>query len=119
MGSFQILNAIGTRKLALPSSDTQADNSLHRLVDELPTHTVSGAPRSAVLACHQTRRRLLLPVAGQRRNGGPQIRYAGVLLFNLVRVGAGVTFGLSVTTSSIGNELGWEIADARSARVLY
>src|SRR5271169_3575459 len=26
---------------------------------------------------------------------GPQIRYAGVLLFNSVRVGAGVTFGLS------------------------
>ena len=50
---------------------------------------------------------------------GPQIRYAGVLLFDLVRVGAGVTFGLSITTSSIGNELGWEIADARSARVLY
>jgi hypothetical protein len=50
---------------------------------------------------------------------GPQIRYAGVLLFDLVRVGAGVTFGLSVTTPSIGNELGWEIADARSARVLY
>ena len=50
---------------------------------------------------------------------GPQIRYAGVLLFDLVRVGAGVTFGLSVTTSSIGNELGWQIADASSARVLY
>ena len=50
---------------------------------------------------------------------GPQIRYAGVLLFDLVRVGAGVTFGLSVTTPSIGNELGWEIANASSARVLY
>ena len=50
---------------------------------------------------------------------GPQIRYAGVLLFDLVRVGAGVTFGLSVTTSSIGNELGWQIANSSSARVLY
>ena len=50
---------------------------------------------------------------------GPQIRYAGVLLFDLVRIGAGVTFGLSVATHSIGNELGWEIANASSARVLY
>ena len=50
---------------------------------------------------------------------GPQIRYAGVLLFDLVRVGAGVTFGLSVATHSIGNELGWQIADASCARVLY
>ena len=40
-------------------------------------------------------------------------------MFDLVRVGAGVTFGLSVTTSSIGTELGWQIANSSSARVLY
>ena len=35
---------------------------------------------------------------------GPEIRYAGVLLFDLVRIGGGVTFGLSVATHSIGND---------------
>ena len=50
---------------------------------------------------------------------GPEIRYAGVLLFDLVRIGGGITFGLSVATHSIGNELGWEIANGSPAKVLY
>ena len=50
---------------------------------------------------------------------GPEIRYAGVLLFDLVRIGGGITFGLSVATHSIGNELGWEIANGSTAKVLY
>jgi hypothetical protein len=50
---------------------------------------------------------------------GPEIRYAGVLLFDLVRIGGGVTFGLSVATHSIGNELGWKIANGSTANVLY
>ena len=35
---------------------------------------------------------------------GPQIRYAGILLFDVVRIGGGVTFGLSAATASIGAE---------------
>jgi hypothetical protein len=50
---------------------------------------------------------------------GPQIRYAGILLFNLVRVGGGVTIGLSAATSSIGRELQREIAVSGNAGLLY
>jgi len=49
---------------------------------------------------------------------GPQIRYAGILLFDLVRIGGGVTFGLSAVTASIGRELEREIQGPANARLL-
>jgi hypothetical protein len=50
---------------------------------------------------------------------GPQIRYAGILLFDLVRIGGGVTVGLSAATASIGTELQREIVYSGNARLLY
>lgn len=50
---------------------------------------------------------------------GPQIRYAGILLFNLVRIGGAVTFGLSAATTSVGRELQREIDASGNARLLY
>lgn len=50
---------------------------------------------------------------------GPQIRYTGILLFNLVRIGGAVTFGLSAATTSIGRELQREIDASGNARLLY
>jgi len=50
---------------------------------------------------------------------GPQFRYAGILLFDRIRIGGGITFGLSVTTPSIGRELQWQIESSSDSRVLY
>jgi hypothetical protein len=50
---------------------------------------------------------------------GPQIRYAGFVLFGLVRIGGAVTFGLSTVTNSIGAELERQIDDSGNARLLY
>jgi hypothetical protein len=50
---------------------------------------------------------------------GPQIRYAGVLLFDAVRVGGSVTVGLSTVSNSIGIEQQREIIDNGNARLLY
>lgn len=50
---------------------------------------------------------------------GPQIRYAGILLFDLVRIGGSVTLGLSAATASIGTELQREIDAPGNARLLY
>jgi hypothetical protein len=50
---------------------------------------------------------------------GPQLRYAGILLFDLVRIGGSVTFGLSAATASIGAELQREIDYSANARLLY
>lgn len=51
--------------------------------------------------------------------GGPQIRYAGVLLFNAIRVGGAVTFGLSAATNSIGRELDRELTTGANPHLLY
>jgi hypothetical protein len=48
---------------------------------------------------------------------GPQLRYAGILLFDLVRIGGSVTFGLSAATASIGAELQREIEYSANARL--
>jgi hypothetical protein len=50
---------------------------------------------------------------------GPQIRYAGILLFDVVRIGGGVTFGLSAATASIGTEAEREVQAPGNARLLY
>ena len=50
---------------------------------------------------------------------GPQIRYAGILLFDVVRIGGGVTFGLSAATASIGAEAQRELQFSGNARLLY
>ncbi len=50
---------------------------------------------------------------------GPQVRYAGILLFNVVRIGGSVTIGLSAATASIGRELQREVDDPGNARLLY
>lgn len=50
---------------------------------------------------------------------GPQIRYAGILLFNVVRIGGSVTIGLSAATASIGRELQREVDDPGNAWLLY
>ena len=50
---------------------------------------------------------------------GPQVRYAGILLFNVVRIGGSVTIGLSAATASIGRELQREVNDPGNARLLY
>jgi hypothetical protein len=50
---------------------------------------------------------------------GPQIRYAGILLFDVVRIGGGVTFGLSAATASIGTEAQRELQAPGNARLLY
>jgi len=50
---------------------------------------------------------------------GPQIRYAGKLLFDVIRIGGGITAGLSTVTNSIGTELERQINDAGNAHLLY
>jgi hypothetical protein len=50
---------------------------------------------------------------------GPQIRYAGILLFDVVRIGGSVTFGLSAATASIGTEAQRELEAPGNARLLY
>ncbi len=50
---------------------------------------------------------------------GPQIRYDGFLLFDQLRIGGGVTAGLSAATASIGHELYNEIATSGDARLLF
>lgn len=50
---------------------------------------------------------------------GPQIRYAGFLLFDVVRIGGAVTFGLSAATASIGREAQREVQDPGNAQLLY
>jgi hypothetical protein len=50
---------------------------------------------------------------------GPQFRYAGILLFDAVRIGGAVTFGLSAATASIGREAQLEIQDSGNARLAY
>jgi hypothetical protein len=50
---------------------------------------------------------------------GVQLRYAGILLFDRVRVGGGFTFGPSFAPTSIGNELTLQIGGSGGGRVLY
>lgn len=50
---------------------------------------------------------------------GVQICHGGILLFDRVRVGGGLTFGLSFASTSIGNELKIQIEGSGSGRVLY
>jgi hypothetical protein len=51
--------------------------------------------------------------------GGVQLRYSGVLLFDLVRVGGAVTFGLSAATDSIGRERDRELTTGANPALLY
>ncbi|HUO53381.1 MAG TPA: hypothetical protein VMU18_01475 [Rhodoblastus sp.] len=50
---------------------------------------------------------------------GLQFRAAGVLLFDLVRVGGAVTFGLSAVTDSIGRERNRELTTGADPALLY
>jgi hypothetical protein len=51
--------------------------------------------------------------------GGVRLRQEGILLFDQLRIGAAVTFGLSGATASIGAEYGHEIENGGDASVLY
>jgi hypothetical protein len=51
--------------------------------------------------------------------GGAVLRHEGFLLFNSVRIGAGITVGLSATTNSIGREREREISRGGNARLLF
>jgi hypothetical protein len=50
---------------------------------------------------------------------GPQLRYDGIPLFDLVRIGGGLTVGLSAATAPIGRELERQIEAPGNARLLY
>ena len=51
--------------------------------------------------------------------GGAQLRYSGFTLLNAVRVGFGMTFGLSAVNSSIGSEARWAGQNSSTNHVLY
>jgi len=50
---------------------------------------------------------------------GPQLRFVGPVLFDLFRVGTGVTIGFSAVTNSIGAELQRQILASGNARFQY
>jgi hypothetical protein len=51
--------------------------------------------------------------------GGAHLRYTGFTLFDAVRVGFGVTFGLSAVNSSIGSEARWAAQNFSTNHLLY
>lgn len=51
--------------------------------------------------------------------GGAQFRYGGFTFLDAVRVGFGITFGLSGVNSSIGREAQWSVENNSKNRVLY
>jgi len=50
---------------------------------------------------------------------GPQLRYDGVLLYDLVRIGGSLTVGLSAASGSIGREQERQVIEQGNARFLY